>query len=137
MTWSRTADGKSTCDVHGGEPFEPHKGGGCAACNANPGAVAVPLGEWEQLAAEAKRRGLPDILGYEQRFVAFADAAEQSHADAGLAPMERLKALDTAVKSLRAALEIARYRDDWSRIEYRERLKKLGRDGSGKKVEGN
>lgn len=96
--------------------------------------AAISPGEFEQLAAEAKRRGLPDILGYEQRFVAFADHAESQFEEESLAPMERAKYLDTAVKSLRAALEIARYRDDWSRIEYRERLKKLGRNGSGQKT---
>jgi hypothetical protein len=138
VTWSRTADGKSTCDVHGGEPFEPHKGGACADCRAaGPKAVAPPAGEWAQLGDEAKRRGLPDILGYEQEFVALGKAAKDAFAEAD-DPKDKGTFLSAAIKSYRAALEVARYRDDWARIEYREQLQKLGRNGSGKKVkEGN
>jgi hypothetical protein len=135
--WTRTADGKTQCSAHGGDPFEPHLGGRCPLCVASPTAPA--LGEWERLADEAKQRGLPSILDYEERFVSMADSAEEKFSDpADMQGMERKGYLDTAVKALRAALEIARYRDDWARIEYRERLKKLGRNGSGKRIkEGN
>ena len=112
---------------------DPAKGQFCS-CAPPTGPEQVSPGEWEQLAAEAKRRGLPDILTYEQRFVAMADAAEEQFRDGeDLNEMVRAKYLDTAIKSLRAALEIAKYRDDWARIEYRERLAKLGVNGSGKK----